>query len=403
MLLVEACFCSVAQATAVSILPIIAAPAGSPVIPNLSVGGAAPNSCDVVPIGGYSVDSNGTSFTVIRYCDALATDVQAFVANGWGGVVQGTGTSNNCTSANSKFTHPADTCNGYWPWTATKTAQCPTGYVLSSGVCNPTGKPIPDKNLGPESCVGNPINAGMGMKFQAESDIDIPFGVGMKFERNYNSLQSQYISNKFENKHWRHNYERQLIIKDWQASPATVLIVRPNGKSFYFASVDILWAVDSDIPDRLTELKDGTGTRTGWTYTVAADDSVELYTAAGKLLSIADRAGRTQTLAYDLPATSGGDGDPETLDTVTDDTGRQLRFSYDASKRIATVTDPAGGVLSYGYDAQSNLVSVTYPDGRSKTYHYNEPANTAGSNLPHALTGITDENNNRYVSSPGWL
>ncbi|WP_239233863.1 DUF6531 domain-containing protein [Candidatus Nitrotoga sp. BS] len=214
-----------------SILPIIAAPAGSPVIPNLSVGGAAPNSCDVVPIGGYSVDSNGTSFTVIRYCDALATDVQAFVANGWGGVVQGAGTSSNCTSANSKFTHPADTCNGFWPWTATKTAQCPTGYVLSSGVCNPTGKPIPDKNLGPESCVGNPINAGMGVKFQAESDVDIPFGVGMKFERKYNSLQSKYISNKFENKHWRHNYERQLIIKDWQASPATVLIVGSSVKS----------------------------------------------------------------------------------------------------------------------------------------------------------------------------
>ncbi len=155
---------------------------------------------------------------------------------------------------------------------------------------------------------------------------------------------------------------------------------------------------DADVADRLTELKDVNGVRTGWQYTVAADDSVEAYNAAGKLLTITDRTGRTQTLTYDLPLASGGDDDPKTLDVVTDDTGRQLVFTYDAYKRIATVTDPAGGVISYGYDAQNNLVSVTYPDGRSKTYHYNEPEHTSGADLPHALTGITDENGDRYAT-----
>jgi RHS repeat-associated protein len=115
-------------------------------------------------------------------------------------------------------------------------------------------------------------------------------------------------------------------------------------------------------------------------------------------LSIADRTGRTQTLTYDLPLASGGDDAPETLDIVTDDTGRQLRFSYDTDKRIATVTDPAGGIITYGYDAIGNLVSVQYPDGRSKTYHYNEPENTSGADLPHALTGITDENGDRFAT-----
>lgn len=158
------------------------------------------------------------------------------------------------------------------------------------------------------------------------------------------------------------------------------------------------WFPDADIPDRLTELKDASGLRTGWRYTVAADDSVETYNATGRLLSIADRTGRTQTLAHDVPVANGGDDDYETLDTVTDDSGRQLVFTYDANKRIATVTDPAGGIITYGYDAQSNLVSVQYPDGRSKTYHYNEPGNTAGADLPHALTGITDENGDRYAT-----
>ena len=175
-------------------------------------------------------------------------------------------------------------------------------------------------------------------------------------------------------------------------------MLRPSGVSYLFKKMGNVWLSDADIPDRLTELKDANGVRTGWRYTVASDDSVETYNAAGKLLAIADRTGRTQTLAYDLPLASGGDGDPATLDTVTDDTGRQLRFSYDPNKRISTVTDPAGGVITYGYDAQSNLVSVQYPDGRSKTYHYNEPEHTAGANLPHALTGITDENNTRYAT-----
>lgn len=157
-----------------------------------------------------------------------------------------------------------------------------------------------------------------------------------------------------------------------------------------------MWVSDLDVTDKIASLTDASSNIVGWRYTVAADDSIETYSATGKLLSIVDRTGRTQTLTYDLPVASGGDNDPETLDTVTDDSGRQLRFSYDTNKRIATVTDPAGGVITYGYDTNSNLVSVTYPDGRTKTYHYNEPEHTAGANLPNALTGITDENGNRY-------
>ncbi|ODU13285.1 MAG: hypothetical protein ABS91_01175 [Thiobacillus sp. SCN 64-35] len=146
------------------------------------------------------------------------------------------------------------------------------------------------------------------------------------------------------------------------------------------------------------ELKDRSGVRTGWQYIAGSDDSVETYSASGRLLSIADRTGRTRTLAYDLPVASGGDDDPDTLDAVVDDAGRTLRFTYDAHKRIATVVDPAGGVISYGYDPAGNLVSVTYPDGHARTYHYNEPAHTGGADLPHALTGITDENGDRFAT-----
>jgi YD repeat-containing protein len=44
------------------------------------------------------------------------------------------------------------------------------------------------------------------------------------------------------------------------------------------------------------------------------------------------------------------------------------------------------------------LTSVTYPDGKIRTYHYNEQAYTSNTNLPNALTGITDENGVRFAT-----
>ena len=263
--------------------------------------------------------------------------------------------------------------------------------------CTPGMQKPSDKNLGaPNTCdkqheqqyIGNPINAGTGNKYQAQIDYQAGGDVPLQFVRHYNSQADQ----------------AGRMGSGWQAfgglsiiTPDFVKANRPDQQAFGYTRVNGAWLSDADVPDRLTELKDANGVRTGWRYSVAADDSVETYSAAGKLLSMADRSGRLQTLTYDLPAANGGDDDPSTLDAVTDDTGRQLRFTYDANKRISTVTDPVGGVVSYGYDAQNNLVSVQYPDGRSRTYHYDEPENTSGADLPHALTGITDENGERYA------
>ncbi|UCV27889.1 RHS repeat-associated core domain-containing protein [Ferribacterium limneticum] len=151
------------------------------------------------------------------------------------------------------------------------------------------------------------------------------------------------------------------------------------------------------MADRLIELKDVAGVRSGWRYLVAADSSVETYSATGKLLSITDSSGRVQSLIYDLPAANGGDADAETLDAVSDAYGRQLILKHDAQNRISAVITPSGELISYVYDAVGNLASVTYPDGKTRIYHYNESQYTGGANLPNALTGITDENGTRYA------
>jgi YD repeat-containing protein len=169
-------------------------------------------------------------------------------------------------------------------------------------------------------------------------------------------------------------------------------VFRSNGKKYIFKKTVNAYTADADINDKLVELKDASGNRTGWQYTTG-DQEVETYDVNGKLLFMTDRDGLTQSLTYSNTST------PTTiapaaglLIRVTDSFGHQLNFTYDASSRIKTLTDPAGGLYRYAYDANNNLASVTYPDGTSKTYHYE---NTA---FPHALTGITDENGNRFAT-----
>ena len=66
---------------------------------------------------------------------------------------------------------------------------------------------------------------------------------------------------------------------------------------------------------------------------------------------------------------------------------------------MAQMQDPAGGIYQYSYDTTfGNLTGVTYPDGSTKSYSYNESAHTGGTNLPQALTGITDQNGTRFAT-----
>jgi YD repeat-containing protein len=275
---------------------------------------------------------------------------------------------------------------GTWNGTNCSNAPaCPSGQTRNpiTGACG-----FSPKSNGP-TCgadIANPINAGTGNKWQHETDVPhSAFGLG--FDRYYNAITTANPSPLGAG--WRHAYSRSSTI---QSSGSWVAVQRNDGKAYNFQLSAGLWVADADVPDRLEELKDSANVRTGWRYTTA-DQSVETYTAAGTLVSIADRSGLTQTLAYSDAST------PITvapaaglLLRVTDPFGHQLNFTYDSSNRIATLTDPAGGVYHYAYDANNNLVAVTYPDGASKTYHYENAA------FPHALTGITDENGSRYAT-----
>jgi YD repeat-containing protein len=76
---------------------------------------------------------------------------------------------------------------------------------------------------------------------------------------------------------------------------------------------------------------------------------------------------------------------------VTCPFGHTVSFAYDWAGRLSQMTTPDGNRYGYTYSG-SNLVSVVYPGGAVRGYLYEN------SLFPHALTGITDENGNRFAT-----
>lgn len=259
------------------------------------------------------------------------------------------------------------------------------GYIA----CPVPSYPDGEKDLAkPQSCgerTPNPVHIGLGRKEVIQSIYKI---WGGQFPIDF-QLYYQHNDSKRLGVTWRHTYYK-FIVLDGQEIPTSARVYRGKGAFlFYKDQTTGEWHSDNDIKDSLIELVNANNQRTGWIYADRFSDKTEHYDASGRLISIEDRSGFTHTLSYN----SNGN-----LVNVTDIFGRQLRFIHDAYGNFATLTDLAGDLYQFIYESNGNLTSITYPDGRTRIYHYNEPAHTSNTNLPHALTGITDENGIRYAT-----
>ncbi|MDD7789180.1 RHS repeat protein [Ralstonia solanacearum] len=146
-----------------------------------------------------------------------------------------------------------------------------------------------------------------------------------------------------------------------------------------------------------------------WTLRRAINDETERYDANGVLQQIQYRNGQTKTLTYsDASTPTNIAPGPGYLIGIKDAFGKALSLRYDSYGRLATLTDPAGQAVTYGYELAQprwnctsadcfRIKTVTYQDGKTKTYHWDEadynPNATTQRNL---LTGVTDENSQRY-------
>jgi YD repeat-containing protein len=254
-----------------------------------------------------------------------------------------------------------------------------------------------DKNIGDPSCdcdVGNPLNITTGGKLQPEADYLGTGGVALNMRRTYNSNS---IRNGRYGARWTGTYTSFIVFDS--TYPNVVNVRRDSGKEFTFTASGSTYVADGDVMDKLTRQTDANGATIGWQYRVNADDSLENYDGDGKLISIKSRESIVQTLTYS-DANTATTIAPKIglLINVSDNFNHQFSFVYDTANRVIRMRDPGNGVTTYTYDATNNLTSVTYPDNKVRTYVYNESLNTAGVSLPTTLTGIIDENDNRFAT-----
>jgi len=259
-----------------------------------------------------------------------------------------------------------------------------------------TGKNVGRTSTSCPVLKGNPINIGTGNKFQIELDYTSPIKGGLQYRRYYNSfgrgLKTRYSLG------WSADYWQRI---SQTINPNFATVTRPDGRILQFEFRDNSWIKDPDVVEKLEEITDGKGNRTGWLLTTA-DDTVEEYAidGVGRPIKITDRNGFATTLEYNLSVAEGFDGLSNSLDRVTDPFGRTLTFHYDTEFHLIYVIDPDGNKINYSRDANGNLISVTYPDetpadsndNPKRLYHYED------TNFLNYLTGITDETSARFAT-----
>ncbi|HEX7297382.1 MAG TPA: RHS repeat-associated core domain-containing protein [Solirubrobacteraceae bacterium] len=216
------------------------------------------------------------------------------------------------------------------------------------------------------SCAGKPVDCASGNQFEVQTDLTVGGrGLGLDLLRTYNSraASSETSPGPF-GYGWTASYSDRLLVEPDQRR-ATV--VQSDGSHVIFGLGD-----DGSIsaPDwvQATLKKEEDGT---YTYTLP-DQRAFTFSAAGRLVSEADRNANRTTISYD------GDGH---VATITDPAGRTLTYAYDGDL-VSSVTDPSGLTVHYDYDA-GQLVSVTYDGDDHATWMF-------GYDGSHELTAMVD-------------
>lgn len=237
----------------------------------------------------------------------------------------------------------------------------------------------------PGACnCGDPISLGNGNLFESAVDYATYGQNTLGFTRFYNSLSNSNTLASVLGGSWRSNFQRYLRV----LTATLVIAERADGRQLIFTHNGGQWTTDTDNDVLLAE------SGPSWTLT-DRDDTIETYStlSAGEafLETIRQRNGYTQTLHY---------GTGNQLTSVSDSYGRVLLFTYH-NNLLDTLTTPDGLIVTYTYTS-SGFTPATQ-DRLSTVQYSTTPASTVSylyenASLPFGLTGIIDEDGERYAS-----
>ncbi len=221
-----------------------------------------------------------------------------------------------------------------------------------------------------DTCPANdhPCHPATGDKSRNEVDFEF---AGQSFTRYYHSLAQVQTLPAFA-PGWTHTFSDRVI------TGGKLGIMRGDGYVEYFSS----GSSTENSRKKLIKLGDGT---------------YKLYEESGRILSF-NSAGRLirQEESVNSLRTIDFSYDGDRLIKAQDQAGRALIFNY-ADNRLNSIQLPDGGLVQYQFDKFGNFSRVTYPGGANKQYMYNE-SDLSLANDRNGLTGIVDENANRYAS-----
>jgi len=247
----------------------------------------------------------------------------------------------------------------------------------------------------------NPIIPATGEKILDHEDYAGQGPAALSFTRNYRSgrlLGAMTGPAKAGlGRTWSHNHAIRLS-QDGTAgsvgSTARVFLGNGSVRAFHWEVATSSWVPDNSV-DTLA------ANASGLLYKRLDDDSSWQFDSAGKLLTVTQRNGWTITYSYSSASTPISIAPAAgLLIGVSNQFGRTLQFTYNATGQLTSVTAPGSQTTLYGYDGTaetSRLTTVSYPATTgsgtvSKSYLYE---NTT---YPQLLTGIIDEKGNRLAT-----
>ena len=224
-------------------------------------------------------------------------------------------------------------------------------------------------NGGYQLVVGDPVNTLSGVLIESATDVVIATaGMPLTMQRTYVSglADPASIPQSPLGFGWRFNYGETLTLPTASvgAEANTIIYESAEGNRYRFSGYGTTYQPAIGVRAALTVESPG--------YRITfPDKSWRAFDSAGRLVQLADAAGRTQTI------TLGASGIASGLPTrVLDDlSGRGLSFGYSVLSgtppQLTSVTDDLNQVTTYGYDTVGNLTWVTSPQGTITRYETN--------------------------------